>query len=486
MSLLGSTVDGDGSNSSVHSAAREPLLLALMIAWAPHEPERVGEVALFDKDGGSRIFGRGGSDVDDGKRVVFFRQRPGSLERAAPISSPGLSREQLRLRVDRNRLCLDRIGKCALKVNGQYLDQCSIGPGDLVLLKGQMLFYCTMRPRNMARLQSAEPSATHGFGEADAHGIVGESAVAWQLRDKLAWAGKIEEHTLFLGGSGSGKELCARAVHALSKRANGPFVARNAATIPAGIIDAELFGNVKNYPNPGMPERPGLIGSAHGGTLFLDEVGELSATLQANLLRVLDAGGEYHNLGGATTKHSHFRLLGATNRHPSELKHDFAARLILRIPVPGLDDRREDIPLLIRHSLHRARAKSPEAVARFFEAKSGQRSEPNLKSNVIEALMKHSFATNVRELDALLWQAMASSTGDVIEWSDALREQRLNPPTDERDVVSDNEEEMVAESKVRAALAHCGGNVAQAAQALGLPTRYVLYRLMKKYGIRTG
>ncbi len=95
---------------------------------------------------------------------------------------------------------------------------------------------------------------------------------------------------------------------------------------------------MKGYPNPGMPERLGLIGTADGGTLFLDEIGSSRRACQANLLRVLDEGGEYHRLGTSAASRARFRLLGATNRDPASLKHDLAARLVLRLSVPGLDD----------------------------------------------------------------------------------------------------------------------------------------------------
>src|SRR6185295_7811651 len=124
-------------------------------------------------------------------------------------------------------------------------------------------------------------------------------------------------------------------------------------------------GNVKNYPNPGMQERPGLIGQAHGGTLFLDEVGELLPELSAHLLRVLDEGGEYQRLGEATPRRADVRLVGATNRETALLKHDFLARLAVRIDLPPFEARREDIPLLARHLLERAADKSPEIAARF-------------------------------------------------------------------------------------------------------------------------
>jgi DNA-binding NtrC family response regulator len=459
-----------------------------MIAWAPMEPERVGEVALFDVEGGARILGRGEPERGGTERVVFFRQRPGSVERRPPLSSPGLSREQLRIRVDRGKLRVEQIGKCALEFGGRRVDQCVVAPGESFLLKGQLLLSCILRPRKLEPLRAA--SLDGAFGAPDAHGIVGESAAVWRLRDQLAWMGKADGHTLLLGGSGSGKELCARAVHASSTRARGPFIARNAATIPAGIIDAELFGNVKNYPNPGMAERPGLIGSADGGTLFLDEIGELPQSLQANLLRVLDEGGEYHNLGATTTKRSNFRLLGATNRDPITLKHDLAARLVLRVLVPGLDERREDIPLLVRHLLRRAMTKSPDAVSQFFTTVNGS-PEPNLRASLVEKLMAHSYTTNIRELDALLWRAMSTSMGKVIEWpkdmllptADALEEWSVSPEngTEAAEIAEPVKEP--SEAEVRESLGAHDGNIVRAARALGLSSRYVLYRLMRKYGI---
>lgn len=97
-------------------------------------------------------------------------------------------------------------------------------------------------------------------------------------------------------------------------------MARNAATLPEGLLDAELFGNIKNYPNPGTPERAGLVGEADGSTLFLDEIGEISQVAQAHLLRVLDDG-EYHRLGEAKARKSHLRLISATNRLESVEKN---------------------------------------------------------------------------------------------------------------------------------------------------------------------
>ena len=449
-----------------------------MIAWAAVEPERVGEVALLAPEGGARILGRGDGGSE---RLVFHRQRPGVLEATAPLTSPGISREQLRVRPFEGGLLVERLGKCAMEVRGERVDRATLEPGDTLLLRGQLLLACTTRPPRLAPLHSASPADAPAFGQPDAHGIVGESPAAWRLRDQLAWLGKADEHTLVLGGSGAGKELCARAIHALSSRARGPFVARNAATIPASLVDAELFGNVKGYPNPGMPERPGLIGAADGGTLFLDEIGELPHSQQASLLRVLDEG-EYHRLGGSAALRSRFRLLGATNRDPSALKHDLGARLVLRLEVPGVDDRRDDIPLLVRHLLRRASAKSPEATARFREA-----SGPDLrvKASLVNHLVHTRYTTNLREMDALLWRAMLASTGEAIGWrSDASAPGSVAPSVDEAvDEGAPSKAPEPSEAEVRSSLAEQGGNVVRTAQALGLSSRYVLYRLMRKYGI---
>ena len=486
----------DAADSGLHlEAAGEALVPALILAWAAGEPHRAGEIALVEPGAGALVLGRG--DSGSGQRLWFHRQRPGVLDRTPPLTSPGLSREQLRVRGDSGRLRLDRVGKCPMEVGGVRVDTAHVEPGDTVLLRGQLLLFCARRPRLTPPLRSARIDPSHAFGAPDAHGIVGESPVVWRLRDQLAWLGQVDQHTLVLGPSGSGKELCARAVHSLSARARGPFVARNAATIPHGIADAELFGNLKNYPNPGMPERPGLVGAADGGTLFLDEIGELPQSLQASLLRVLDEGGEYHRLGSTVASRSRLRLLGATNRDPSALKHDLAARLVLRLTVPGLDERREDIPLLIRHLLRRAAEKSPEATRRFRVSPDSLDLRPG--AALVRRLSTLSYTTNLRELDALLWRAMSASEGGVIEWPEAdplesPKAPRLSPDTPSRgpDTPSANSDPSrrpdvpePTEPEIRRALEDHAGNVVRTAHALGLTSRYVLYRLMRRYGIES-
>ncbi len=186
-------------------------------------------------------------------------------------------------------------------------------------------------------------------------------------------------HVLVHGASGTRKELVARAVHAISSRSTGPIVCRNAATFPEALIDAELFGNARNYPNAGMPERRGLVGEADGGTLFLDEFAELPPAMQAHLLRVLDAG-EYQRLGEPRARTSSFRLVAATNRPLAAMKEDVLARLVHRIEIPGLDARMEDVPLIARHLFARMAAGNARAVA--GDDRRGGRALPGTDSSV--------------------------------------------------------------------------------------------------------
>ena len=494
MSDWSSTLDVPDPQSDADDVARGELL-ALVIAWAGTEPERVGEVALFE-EGATLVLGRGSPQgVPPDGRVAFVRQRPAVSEPRPPLSSRGLSREQLRVVSGGDRLLVENVGRCPMTVNGDPVQVGSVWPGDTLLLRGQLLLVCTRRPRGMPLVRDFPASSVGPFGEADAFGIVGESPAVWRLRDRIAWNAKAGRHVLLLGESGTGKELAARALHVLSPRAGGPFVARNAATIPAGLMEAELFGNDKGYPNPGMPERPGLVGEADGGTLFLDEIGELPPSLHASLLRVLDGGGEYHRLGGSTTRRANIRLVAATNRDPGALKHDLLARLTLRVTMPSLAARREDVPLLARHLLLAAFARSPELVRHFVST--GGQPEPRVGVELVERLLRHRYETHVRELDAMLWRAMAASPGDTIRFTDeesvaqAVEAPAEAPHAPAPESIPDDStepgttpsyEEPSAE-RIRACLAEHGGNITRAARALELPSRYILYRLLRKHGI---
>jgi two-component system nitrogen regulation response regulator GlnG/two-component system response regulator HydG len=462
----------DGRDRVADSAPVGP---ALVLLWSAKEPERAGEVLSFGaRARGPWIFGRGPADEEGPARVVLVRQRPGSDEATPPIGDPFVSRTQWRIDAEGDGLAIATVGRRALVVRGAAAESAVVQAGDFVELEGRLLFLCVRRPL-LAPLRHG--ATNHAFGGADAHGIVGEAPATWALRDVAAFTAGRHGHVLITGGSGTGKELVAHAIHAQSPRAAGPFVARNAATIPSGLIDAELFGNVAGYPNPGMPERPGLVGEAHKGTLFLDEIGEMPPEAQAHLLRVADTRGEYQRLGDAKRRTSDLRIIAATNRPPEALKHDVLARFPLRVHVPDLADRREDIPVLARHLLRVEAARDEHVRDAFFSG--GAAGEPRLSLALVQALAGHGYGANVRELMALLWRAISTSPGATLELTDAVREE-LDAPAEAqpaRDV------DDVSADEVRAALAKHHGVRERAWRELGLSSRHVLNRLMKRHGI---
>jgi len=462
------TISVAGDSLAAGEEANSPAS-ALVIAWSQEEPHRVGELALFVDPGRPHVIGRGDDNEGDSSavRAYFIRQRPGANTAPVPLGGRSISRRQLVVTPRSFGLEIERVGRVPMVVNGVQVDRHSVHPGDTVLLKGQLLLHCVRRARVMPELRFL-PDDDAPFGEPDRLGILGESPLVWHLRDQLAFAAKADTHVLLTGASGTGKELAARAIHALSRRAKRPLVSRNAATFPSGLIDAELFGNVKSYPNPGMPERPGLVGQADGGTLFLDEIAELPLDMQAHLLRVLDEGGEYQRLGEATARRADVRLVGATNRDPSYMKHDLLARLTVRIALPTLDERREDVPLLVRHLLLRAAKKSPEIGERFVRKMPDGRPDVQVDASLVEVLLRADLETNVRELDAILWRALAASGRDAVSLPEDMLPRAEAP-------------EPSAEA-IRASLGKAEGNVARAAKELRL-SRYALYRLMRRHGL---
>jgi len=469
----------------------------LVLAWSAEQPSRVGEVAILP-DGETQVLGRGQGEGDQA-RTTFQQQRPGVLHPGAPLEGAGLSRRQLVLRASRGVVEVISVGQCPLRVNGVPCRHATLRPGDTMHLRRQLVVLHLRRPV-LIPLGRHFPSRLWGeFGAADALGMLGESPATWLLREQLAFAAKSAHHALLVGASGSGKELAARAIHAMSNRALNGFVARNAATLPPALIDAELFGNAKNYPNAGMPERPGLIGQANGGTLFLDELAELPVEQQVHLLRVLDAGGEYQRLGESTTRSSNFLLVGATNRDPAVLKHDLRARLTSTIEIAPLSSRREDIPLLARHLLLNAAQQRPELAARFVDTSSEGRRHARFAPAFVEYILHQPLEMNTRELEAILWKAISDGHRDELEPPADARNQAAAAPADARNQAAAAPSDVPPESGpgeprrvfqdavddferrgIEAALAQSGGNKTRAAEILGMPLRTLMWKL-KRY-----
>lgn len=448
--------------------AREYFALAVVHATAP---ELIGSVMVLRET--VSMLGRGApSSDDDLPRLIPMRQRPGKNEALGPISSNFISRMQLRVSAQRDAVVLENVGRCQLFAGcGTAVDRLELPLGGVVSLGRQLMLLLVRRPAVLPKLQHKNAPTTT-FGVPDEAGLVGESPGIWELRDTIAFLAQRSAHVLVLGPSGSGKEVVAQAIHQQSLRGDRPFVARNAATIPTSLADAELFGCAANYPNAGMPERPGLVGEAHRSTLFLDEIGELPREVQTKLLRVLDGGGDYQRLGDARRRQSDLRLVGATNRTLETLRHDVAARFKLRVSLRGLEDRREDIPLLVRHLLNEIVVQDVVIGKRFCDADG----TPRVTFPLMLALVRRAYTTHVRELEGLLWASIAESDGDELDLPDDATESTPSSAPAPRAPTP-----QLTADDIREALQRVGGSRERAWRELGLANRYVLKRLMQKF-----
>lgn len=459
---------------------------ALVLVWSPAEPHRLGELLWMPALSREKavVLGRDPSLLEDGERFgIFVRQRPGKNEASTQLVDPGISRRQARFVCGRGGLLtVESLGKTSLYINGKAITEASVlAEGDVLGIGERARLLLTTRPELLPSLRAFPEEFMGEFGYPDALGMTGESPAAWELRDRLAFVARRQDHVLVLGQSGTGKELAAKALHALSQQAKGPLVARNAATIPDGLVAVELFGNAKNYPNPGMAERDGLVGAANHGVLFLDEIGELPEEAQANLLRVLDTDGEYQRLGESRTRRAKVRMVGATNRREESLKHDLRARFVHVVQVPGLADRREDIPLMARSLLAGIGDRDPEVGRELasLAGHSGKAALP-LSAALMEALVRHDFKLHVRELNRLLWDSISHSGGEILDLSPEMA-QVISPVA--QDALPMDVGGEPAGPAILAALARHKGNKSAAANDLGLSSRYALHRLIKRLGL---
>jgi DNA-binding NtrC family response regulator len=349
--------------------------------------------------------------------------------------------------------------------NGEEADAVTALPGDTIRLGSELLLVCVRRPAWKASARGAPPQRS--FARPDEDGIVGESPAAVALRENLLFAAPRTEHVLILGQSGTGKELVAQAIHAHSARSGGPFVARNAATLPEGLVDSELFGHARNYPNAGMAERSGLLGAASGGTLFLDEIAELPLQLQSHLLRVMDDG-EYQRLGEAAARKVDLRVVAATNR-PTALRSDLAARFKITVHTEGLNDRREDIPLILLHLARNLAGSSADLRSRLF-GEGDLHGMPELPIEFVDALVRHDYTTHVRELESLLWRHLSGARGSSGTTGQATSPVPARPTNIPREALV-------------AALEANRWSLERTWRALGLGSRHVLSRLMTRHGL---
>src|SRR6266567_2526870 len=280
-----------------------------------------------------------------------------------------------------------------------------------------------------------------------------------------------DANILITGEHGTGKEVVARTIHALSLRASRPLVAVNTGGLAEGVFESELFGHVKGAFTDARSDRIGRFELAEGGTIFLDEIGNVPLRQQAKLLRVIESG-EIERVGSSRSKHVDVRVISATNTdlqaasQSGQFREDLLFRLnTVEIHLPALRERREDIPALAVHFLK-------HYASRY------RRQVESLDPSALQALVQYSWPGNVRELEHTLERAVLMARTDQIHPADlGLGIQRPQ---------SQNLEELSLESVesilIRKALQRFQGNVSQAAEALGL-SRGALYRRMEKYGL---
>lgn len=288
----------------------------------------------------------------------------------------------------------------------------------------------------------------------------------------IARIGPSDANVLITGEHGTGKEVVAQTLHAISARAGRSLVAVNTGALPEGTFESELFGHVKGAFTDARTERIGRFELADGGTLFLDEIANVPPRQQAKLLRVLETG-ELERVGSSKTRRVDVRVLSATNAdlHAEAEAGRFRPDLLFRlntveIHLPPLRERRDDIPALAAHFLARYGRRYRKPVT-------------GLDPAAMQALLQYPWPGNVRELDHTIERAVLMARGALIEVADL----GLNPARTSAPSLDEMSLESVESILIRKALARATGNVSQAAEALGL-SRGALYRRMEKYGIQ--
>ncbi len=299
--------------------------------------------------------------------------------------------------------------------------------------------------------------------------LVGTSPALRHVLEIARQAAPSTATVLLLGESGTGKELLARYLHEQSGR-KGPFVAVNLAALPETLVEAELFGHERGAFTGADRRREGRVAQAEGGTLFLDEIGELAPSIQIKLLRLLQEG-EYEPLGGRPRR-ADFRLVAATHRDLKELvregrfREDLFYRLnVIALHLPTLAERREDVPLLAEHFVHRHCLRNARPPMR-------------ISAEAMERLRAYDWPGNVRELENVMERAVVLARGEAIGPGDlppAIAQ--AEEPTDRLVFPIGTPLAEMERQAIRAAMRHTGGDKQRAARLLGISTRTIYRKL---------
>ena len=302
--------------------------------------------------------------------------------------------------------------------------------------------------------------------------LIAESPAMQPVLEIIAHVGPSDANVLITGEHGTGKEVVAQTLHAVSGRATKPMVTVDAGSLSEGVFESELFGHVKGAFTDAKAERVGRFELADSGTLFLDEIANVPTNKQAKLLRVLETG-EFERVGSSKTRRVNVRVVSATNADlnqevaASRFRQDLLFRLnTVEIQLPPLRERREDIPLLAEHFLGQHALRYRKRLDGFDEA-------------AMQALLDYPWPGNVRELEHTVERAVLMAQGNVVGARD-MGLQRSSRADARR--LEEMSLEEVESFLIQKALARYDGNVGQAAQSLGL-SRSALYRRLQRYGL---
>ena len=317
----------------------------------------------------------------------------------------------------------------------------------------------------------------------DPSALVGSSPLIKEIFERIRQVAPTMGTVLITGASGTGKELVARAIHQNSLRSSKKIVTINCTAIPEEVIESELFGHVKGAFTGAWKDKIGLVAVAHEGTLFLDEIGDLPPRLQTKLLRLLQEG-EYKPVGSVTTQKADLRFIAATNHNlkteiqEKRFREDLFYRLnVIHFELPPLKDRKEDILLLSLHFLKRY-------------TRINQKDIKGISAKAMQALMRHEFPGNVRELENIIERGVIFCNTDTLEAKDLfLEDERPSFPFEiDPDIFNLSFKEakermtyLFHKQYIQSLLPKSGGNISKAAGIAGIQRQY-LHRLMKETG----
>lgn len=314
-------------------------------------------------------------------------------------------------------------------------------------------------------------------GDSETFGMIGRNPKFQQIIQTIRTAAPSDASVLIEGDSGTGKELIATAFHAQSQRSSGPFIQINCSAIPHELIESELFGYKKGAFTGADRDKRGLIEAANGGTLLLDEIAEMPAHLQTKLLRVLQER-KLRRLGGEQEIEVNFRLLSATNRNTSALlddgllRNDLYFRIsTIKIKVPPLRERLDDVPLIAKHFLARFNLQYDRHIR-------------GLSQETVARLLRYSWPGNIRELESVIERAVLFCTGDQL-LPECLPEEFHHPHLRTSSFVIPPllAMEEIEREAILQTLERTSGNIRRSAQILRFP-RPTFYRKLKKLGIK--